>query len=217
MHVLFESWQLLNFGGPLIWPLLLLAVLMVAILLDKTYVYWRYTRPPSALRHLLADADVAWSELDHYAATTDPNHHYVRFLRVILKNRQRPAWWTESRAGDESLAIEHVLGRGLWVLETIVTAAPLLGLLGTIYGMMHAFHLFGANGLVDPKGVTSGVATALIATAVGLAVALVALFGFNYFSRLQARTLDELERMGTRLLDRARLESETGEVAHEAA
>ena len=47
MQVFFDSWQLLNFGGPLIWPLLLLAVLMVSILLDKTYVYWRYTRPPS--------------------------------------------------------------------------------------------------------------------------------------------------------------------------
>lgn len=217
MHVLLNSWQLLSVGGPLIWPLLALAVVMVAILLDKSYIYWRYTRPPAALRNLLADSQVAWGELERYAATSDPAHHYVRFLRVILKNRRHPAWWTESRAGDESLAIERVLGRGLWVLETIVTAAPLLGLLGTIYGMMHAFDLFGAHGLVAPKGVTSGVAAALIATAVGLTVALVALFGFNYFSRLQARTLDELERIGTRLLDRARLEHETGEVAHEVA
>ncbi|WP_198034173.1 MotA/TolQ/ExbB proton channel family protein [Acidihalobacter ferrooxydans] len=198
---------MLDVGGPLIWPLLALAVIMVAIMLDKAYVYWRYTRPPTALRHLLADSEVSWNELDHFAATSDPQHHYVRFLRVILKNRQRPAWWTESRAGDEALLIQHALGRGLWVLETIVTAAPLLGLLGTIYGMMHAFSLFGAHGLVDPKGVTSGVATALIATALGLIVALIALFGFNYFSRLQSRTMDDLERAGTRLLDRARLEA----------
>lgn len=209
MSVFSESWRLLSFGGPMVYPLLALAVVMVAILLDKTYVHWRYTRPSASLRHLLADGDVAWGELEHYAATNDPHHHYVRFLRVILKNRNRPTWWTESRAGDESMVIERVLSRGLWVLETIVTAAPLLGLLGTIYGMIHAFNLFGAHGLVDPKGVTSGVATALIATALGLAIALIALFGFNYFSRLQARTLDELERVGTRLLDRARLEAET--------
>ena len=56
---------------------------------------------------------------------------------------------------------------------------------------------------------TAGVAEALIATALGLLIALVALFGYNYFSRLQSRTLDRMERIGTRLLDRARLERAT--------
>ncbi|MEJ2645977.1 MAG: MotA/TolQ/ExbB proton channel family protein, partial [Gammaproteobacteria bacterium] len=111
----------------------------------------------------------------------------------------------------------HDLGRGLWVLETIVTAAPLLGLLGTITGMMHAFNLIGGAGLVAPKGVTSGVAEALIATAFGLAVALVALFGYNFFSRLQARTLDDMERIGTRLVDRLRLSADPCGASHEAA
>ncbi len=206
-----QSLSLLDLGGPLVWPLLALALIMLVILIDKTYVFWRFVRMPTPLRHLLSDAEVGWNDLERYAAAADPQHHYVRFLRVILKNRGKPAWWTESRAGDEAVRIQHDLGRGLWVLETIVTAAPLLGLLGTIYGMMHAFSLFGAHGLVDPKGVTAGVATALIATAVGLAVALVALFGFNYFSRLQAQTLDDLERLGTRLLDRSRLEAESAE------
>ena len=73
------------------------------------------------------------------------------------------------------------------MLETIVTAAPLLGLLGTITGMIRAFRLFGAEGLVDPRGVTGGVAEALIATAVGLFIALVALFAFNYFSHRQGQ------------------------------
>ena len=113
MHLLTDSWQMLAFGGPLVYPLLAFAVLMVAILLDKSYVHWRYTRPPASLRHLLSDGEVAWGDLEHHVAAADPHHHYVRFLRVILKNRQRPAWWTESRAGDEALAIERALGRGL--------------------------------------------------------------------------------------------------------
>jgi len=92
------------------------------------------------------------------------------------------------------------------VLETIVTAAPLLGLLGTISGMIRAFKLFGAEGLVDPRGVTGGVAEALIATAVGLFIALIALFAFNYFSHRQAQVMDELELVGTRLVDHIRLE-----------
>ena len=66
----------------------------------------------------------------------------------------KPAWWVESRAGDEAGDIEKGLGRGLWVLETVVTAAPLMGLLGTITGMMQAFKVIGGSGLVAPTQVT---------------------------------------------------------------
>jgi biopolymer transport protein ExbB len=52
------------------------------------------------------------------------------------------------------------------------------------------------------------VAEALVATAIGLVIAVIALFGFNYFSRLQTRTMDEMERIGTRLFDRLRLDTE---------
>lgn len=217
MHDFYLSWHTLEFGGPLIYPLLLLAVLMVAILLDKTYVYWRFTRPSAVLMRLIENHDGGWTDLERQVSMSNPHHHLVRFLRVILQNRKQPTWWAESRASDEAQVIEQSLARGLWMLETIVTAAPLLGLLGTIYGMIHAFNLFGSHGLVDPKGVTSGVAEALIATAVGLVIAVIALFGYNYFSKLQMRTLDEMERIGTRLLDRARLDAELRETDHEAA
>lgn len=104
------------------------------------------------------------------------------------------------------------------MLETIVTAAPLLGLLGTITGMMHSFNLIGAGGLVDPTGVTGGVAQALIATALGLFIAILALFAFNFFSRRQSQALDEMERLGTRLVDNIRLGQDRGEGGgHEAA
>jgi biopolymer transport protein ExbB len=98
------------------------------------------------------------------------------------------------------------------VLETIVTAAPLLGLLGTIIGMMHSFKLIGNKGLVDPTGVTGGVAQALIATALGLFIALIALFAFNFFSRQQSQVLDEMERLGTRLVDNIRMSEVSQEV-----
>jgi biopolymer transport protein ExbB len=127
---------------------------------------------------------------------------------VILENRTHPAWWVESRAADAAGLVEKQLSRWLWILETIVTAAPLLGLLGTITGMVRAFKLFGNQGLVDPTGVTGGVAEALIATAVGLFIALVALFAFNFFSHRQAQVMDEMERLGTCLVDRIRLDAE---------
>ena len=128
---------------------------------------------------------------------------------MIADNRTQPAWWVESRAGDEAGRIEKMLARGLWVLETMVTAAPLLGLLGTITGMMQSFNVIGASTLVAPTQVTAGVAQALIATALGLLIAVVALFAFNFFSRLQSQALDTMERLGSRLVDRIRLDQET--------
>lgn len=124
----------------------------------------------------------------------------------MIANRHQPSWWTESRAADEAQIIEESLARRLWALDTIVTAAPLLGLVGTVIGMMSAFQVIGSEGIVNPTAVTGGVAEALIATVIGLIIALIALFGFNYFSRLQSQTMDEMERLGTRLIDHIRLD-----------
>jgi len=98
------------------------------------------------------------------------------------------------------------MSRGLWVLETIVTAAPLLGLLGTITGMMQSFNIIGSSELVAPSQVTAGVAQALIATALGLLIAVISLFAFNLFARIQSHSLDTMERLGTRLVDHIRLD-----------
>ena len=144
-----------------------------------------------------------------------PGSYFGRFFRVILNNRANPAWWVESRAGDEAQLIEKALSRGLWVLETIVTAAPLLGLVGTIVGMMESFKLIGGSGLVNPTGITGGVAQALIATTLGLILALIALFAFNFFSHLQSKTMDEMERLGTCLVDHIRMDEEGREVPRE--
>ena len=126
-----------------------------------------------------------------------------------MQNKTKPLWWLESRSADEAKLIEKQFAGGLWILETIVTAAPLLGLLGTIMGMMDAFKLIGSEGLVNPhgpNGVTAGVAQALIATAIGIFIAIYSLFAFNYFSRKQDQAIDELERLGTRVLDHIKLD-----------
>lgn len=218
MQDIHEALAALKFGGAMVYPLLALAVLALLITLDKLFVYWRYVRLPTALLDLAETYGFRWQELEGQLDALGPRNYFGRFFRVILDNRGQPAWWVESRAGDEAQIIEKTLSRGLWVLETIVTAAPLLGLLGTITGMMHSFNLIGAGGLVDPTGVTGGVAQALIATALGLFIAILALFAFNFFSRRQSQALDEMERLGTRLVDNIRLGQDRGEGGgHEAA
>lgn len=215
MQDLYNSMKALQFGGMMVYPLLLLGLIALAIILDKAFVYWRYVRLPTALMRLLETYRFAWTDLQDQVMSLVPGSYFGRFFRVILNNRANPAWWVESRAGDEAQLVEKALSRGLWVLETIVTAAPLLGLVGTIVGMMESFKLIGGSGLVNPTGVTGGVAQALIATTLGLILALIALFAFNFFSHLQSKTMDEMERLGTCLVDHIRMDQEGREVPRE--
>jgi biopolymer transport protein ExbB len=210
MQELQEVWMAFKLGGIIILPLSLLGIIALAIMLEKAFLYGRYARLSYDVLNLVETYGFAWADLEKILSGLNERHYYKRFFEVVIANRHRPSWWTESRAADEAQLIETSLARRLWVLETIVTAAPLLGLMGTIVGMMHAFQIIGGSGVVNPTGVTGGVAQALIATAVGLLIALIALFGFNYFSRLQSQTMDEMERLGTRLIDHIRLDQQGG-------
>ncbi|MEO7781008.1 MAG: MotA/TolQ/ExbB proton channel family protein [Candidatus Nitrotoga sp.] len=214
MQELQEVWIAVKLGGIIILPLTLLGIIALAIMLEKAFLYGRFARLSHDLLNLVETYGFAWDDLEKILSGLNERHYYKRFFEVVIANRHRPSWWTESRAADEAQVIEASLARRLWVLETIVTAAPLLGLMGTIIGMMHAFQIIGGSGVVNPTGVTGSVAEALIATAVGLLIALIALFGFNYFSRLQSQTMDEMERLGTRLIDHIRLDQQGSK--HEA-
>ena len=192
----------------MIYPLLLLGALAFIIIVDRAVVYRGMLRLPRNLLDLVETYEFSWSELDAALLKLSAGNAYRRFFGVIAANRTRPAWWVESRAGDEAGNIEKILGRGLWILETVVTGAPLMGLLGTITGMMQSFKVIGASTLVAPTQVTAGVAQALIATALGLLIAIFALFGFNFFARMQSHAIDRMERLGSRLVDHIRLDQE---------
>jgi biopolymer transport protein ExbB len=81
----------------------------------------------------------------------------------------------------------------MWILDTIVTAAPLLGLLGTIFGIVETFLVLSKSGMSDPSGVSAGIGTALYATALGIFVALVGLVIFNYLSHVNERICEYLK------------------------
>jgi biopolymer transport protein ExbB len=85
---------------------------------------------------------------------------------------------------------QHKLHRHLWVLDTVVTAAPLLGLLGTILGIIETFQSLAEAGISDPSAVSRGIGVALLATAVGIATALFGLLFLNIFQSQEARMLD---------------------------
>jgi biopolymer transport protein ExbB len=80
------------------------------------------------------------------------------------------------------LELREKLFNRVWILDTVVTAAPLLGLLGTIFGIVETFLALSVSGNSDPAAISSGIATALYATAFGISIALVGLIIFNYLT-----------------------------------
>ncbi len=91
------------------------------------------------------------------------------------------------------------LAKHLWMLDTIVTASPLLGLLGTILGIIDTFTALARSGISDPSGVSAGIGTALFATALGISVALFGLLFFNTFQERIDRLSDQMKVLILRL------------------
>lgn len=95
----------------------------------------------------------------------------------------------DDRMDKAFIVAQRKLQRHLWLMDTIVTAAPLLGLLGTVLGILDTFATLAKSGISDPQGVSAGIGTALIATAVGIGTALICLVVHNAF-------VDKVEALG---------------------
>jgi len=170
-------------GGILfVMPILLFVALVISI--ERT---WSLTRMLASGRGVIARV-AKLNHLDQNELEKEceriGNHPIGRILQVPL---QFPDERDHTRLGDliEEAILREVptLDRSLWLLDTSVTLAPLLGLLGTIIGMFNAFQVLGNPGTA-PTEITGGIAEALIATASGLFIAII---GMVFFNGLQAR------------------------------
>jgi biopolymer transport protein ExbB len=120
---------------------------------------------------------------------TDPaSRAMARYAQIMAQgaNRERQ----ENYSSALFIGFDKKVSARLWILDTIVTAAPLLGLLGTIFGIMETFNSLAAGGVSDSAAVSRGIGTALVATAIGIATALLGLLGNNVLSR-RAHVLTE--------------------------
>jgi len=165
-----------------------IAVLFFVILergIYLSYLGWRMRQ----LAQMIERTDKSAGHEIRAVKWTDPaSRALVRYAQVMAQGASR------ERQEDYSSALfigfdKKVSGR-LWILDTIVTAAPLLGLLGTIFGIMETFNSLAAGGVSDSAAVSRGIGTALVATAIGIATALLGLLGNNVLSR-RAHVLTE--------------------------
>ncbi|WP_273863020.1 MotA/TolQ/ExbB proton channel family protein [Pseudomonas sp. LA5] len=118
----------------------------------------------------------------------------VNMIEPILAQRGRLDHQAlEDLVDTQYLATRAPLARSLWIIETITTAAPLLGLLGTILGIIDTFKALASAGVSDPGQISGGIGTALFATGLGIAVALLCVVFHNFFQDRQERINEQLK------------------------
>ncbi len=181
-------------GGPIMWPILICAFVAVAVVGERAFWWLRESqkRDPKKLEQVLA----ALENSDVAVATKISEGSEDPIIRMIHRGLSHVH---TSMQGALQLAAGIELeraGRFLTVMDTLVTLAPLLGLLGTVTGLMRAFLSIGSAEL-SVIAVTGGIGEALIATACGLGIAIFALIPFNYFTGKVVRLQFELETAAT--------------------
>ncbi len=113
----------------------------------------------------------------------DPISASIKHYAALLSHTGVSRDQLEDYSSALFIVVDKKISARLWVLDTMITAAPLLGLLGTILGIMETFTAFAQGGVSDPGEVSRGIGTALVATAIGIATALLGLFGTSILSR----------------------------------
>lgn len=184
-------------GGPIMWPILGCLIVALAVVIERLVFLQVEASRRNARALEKFFEDVGLGVFDVAAGIARKSRDYVaRAVGYALEHRGP----TYEQALHKAVATEmHRYTRGMVVLDTIITAAPLLGLLGTVTGMMASFGLLGEGELGAPTAITGGIAEALIATACGLGIAILCLFPYNFLNRRAELARHELEDAGAHL------------------
>jgi biopolymer transport protein ExbB len=181
-------------GGPVMIPLAACSIMALGVVIDRAWTWWRLGRSRDPEIVLARAAQGEWTEAWKLGEVS--RSPVARVLAAGIQHRNpAPTLAMESAARHEIARLKRFLP----VLDTIVTLSPLLGLLGTVTGMITAFGIMGQSGMNSPHAITGGVAEALIATAVGLGIAITALVPLNFFNSRVDAMHETIERYGSDL------------------
>jgi biopolymer transport protein ExbB len=181
-------------GGIVMIPLLVCSLISLALTIERI-LFWAKLKSREVLQEILTHVEKG--EFDQALKLGKTSQQPIaRVMAAGIAHRNpAPAKAMEAAAQAEI----PVLKRRLGVLDTIVTLAPLLGLLGTVVGMIGSFDVMADVGIGQPHAVTGGVAEALIATATGLLIAILTLVSYNYFTARAEREMDQMEHFSSSL------------------
>ena len=179
------------------YPLLACSIISLTVVIERL-IFW-ITLNRRRNRQLL-DEIMALCESGDWEAvrreTAGSKDPIIKILiSGILHRRYSMIKAMEASAADEIKRMRRFMN----VLDTMITVAPLLGILGTVTGIIQSFDVLGTSGIEHPEIVTAGIAQALITTAAGLGIAILTVFPYNYFNSLVEDAAIQIEKYATSL------------------
>ena len=177
-------------------------LLGISIIVERFMFFSRAVKAGKTLEHDLkmvepANLSDAQKVAEHYKATVQGE-----LVKSALKVQGKPEAVVERELEETIMFQMPRLDRNLWILDTAVTLGPLLGLLGTIIGMVESFNVLGTSGTANPNGVTGGIGHALTATACGLTIAIICVVFLNYFNKRIRMTVNQFDLIKSLLVSR---------------
>lgn len=184
-------------GGPVMYPLLACSIIAMTVVIERLLFWLRedMRRDQSLVDRVLNLCQKGdWSGVK--AMVEDSRDYVVRILVTGILHREFSMIKAMESAGAEEI---KRMRRFMAILDTMITVAPLLGIFGTVLGIISSFDLLGAGGIEHPQIVTAGIAQALITTAAGLAIAILSVFPYNYFNARVENAAITIEKYATSL------------------
>jgi biopolymer transport protein ExbB len=193
-------WEIFIAGGPVMWPIMLCSVIAAAIVLERLWTLKRKRVIPRELTDRVWKLVETRTLNERHIQALERNSPLGRVLAAGLANRHKGREIMKEAIEDTGRHVVHELERFLNPLATIAAISPLLGLLGTVIGMILAFEAISREGVGDPQVLSGGIGQALITTAAGLIVAIPALIGYRYLRGLVDFLVIEMEKEAIRLV-----------------
>ena len=182
-------------GGLIMWLLLLTSFLATLVTLERSFVWLHYHLQKEHFP--LLDCFAYLNKKDKTNALLACQRLETPALKMLEFGISALPFSPNDKM--ESYAERQIsrMSRGQSLLDTVITLAPMLGILGTVLGIIHSFNILGSQGIDNPTEVVAGIAQALVSTAMGLSVALLALLPFNLFRSLLHGLTEHLEGVGS--------------------
>jgi biopolymer transport protein ExbB len=193
-------WEIIIAGGPVMWPIVLCSVIAAAIMLERLWTLQRKRVIPRELTDRIWKLVETRTLNERHIEALARNSPLGRVLAAGLANRNQGREIMKEVIEDTGRHVVHELERFLNPLGTIAAITPLLGLLGTVTGMIQAFEAITSQGVGDPQVLSGGIGEALITTAAGLIVAIPALIGYRYLRGLVDFLVVEMEKEAMKLV-----------------
>ncbi len=190
-------YEIMQNGGPVMWPLLACSIVVLTVIVERL-LFWmqiKRKRNRKLMDEILSLAESGdWQQIKEKSSGCED--HVIRMLNVGILHRE----YDMSKAMEaEACHMVKNMSQFMTVLDTMITVAPLLGIFGTVLGIISSFEMLGVGGIADPKLVTVGIAQALITTATGLGISIITVFPYNYFKSRIEDAIHVMEKYSTSL------------------